>query len=239
MNVIIYHRVSTLKQGQSGLGLEAQQKITHDYLKTRPHAIIREFIEVQSSNRKKNKERPKLKEALNLCKEHNAVLVVAKLDRLHRNVAATAALIESGIEFLCVDNPHVNKFTLQILSCVAEKELEDVSVRTTAALQAKKARGFTLGNPQNFTSEHRRLGALSVNKKKKTVADAFALKMYPTISYLRNKGYSVYQVAQELNDTKYPTASGIIGKWDVTKVKQCLKRVENSIAIMHKETTHV
>jgi len=232
MNVILYHRVSTAKQGQSGLGLEAQQSLIQNYLKNRPHTILKEFIEIQSSNRKKNKERPKLKEALNLCKEHNAVLVVAKLDRLHRNVAATAALIESGIEFLCVDNPHVNKFTLQILSCVAEKELEDVSIRTTAALQAKKARGFTLGNPQNFTSEHRRLGALSVNKKKQTHADEFATKMYPTISYLTNKGYSLYKVAQELNTMSYPTASGK-GTWDITKIRNCVKRVTKALDQRH------
>jgi len=235
MNVILYHRVSTVKQGQSGLGLEAQQALVHNYLKNRPHTILKEFVEVQSSNRKKNKERPMLKEALHLCKEHNATLVVAKLDRMHRNVYATAALIESGIDFICVDNPNVTKFTLQILSCVAEKELEDISLRTSAALQAKKARGDKLGNPQNFTSEHRRLGAMSVNRKKAVQADTFALKMYPTISYLLNsKHYSVYQVAKELNATNYPTASGKVSVWDITKVKHCMQRVEASVAQQHK-----
>lgn len=223
---ICYYRVSTVKQGTSGLGLEAQQEAVHRFTQTRDFTIVQEFTEVQSSNRKKNKERPLLKEALKLCKETNAALIVYKLDRLERNVRATAELIESGIEFICVDNPNINKFTLQILSCVAEKELEDISQRTKSALNALKTRGVKLG------PKHKKLDAASSavhraewNSKEQALAYNFAEKIYPTIKFYKDKGYSNHQVAVELNKKNYPTYTGK-GQWHTTTVQRCVARVQ-------------
>src|SRR2546421_2783287 len=141
---IAYFRVSTDKQGKSGLGLEAQRKAVLDYLNGGRWELVQEFVEVESG---KHNERPQLQAALAACKKHRARLVIAKLDRLSRNLAFIATLMESGVEFVAVDNPHANKLTVHILAAVAQHEREMISERTTAALQAAKARGVRLGNP--------------------------------------------------------------------------------------------
>lgn len=227
---MLYYRVSTVQQGKSGLGLDAQQAAIYRYIEHRPYSILEEFTEVQSSNRKKNKERPKLKEALRLCREQSATLIVYKLDRLERNVKATAELLESGIDFICVDNPDINKFTLQILACVAEKELEDISTRTKNALAEKKRQGFKLGKPENFTLEHKRLGAQAVNRQKALQADSYAVKLFPTLSFLVNsRNLNPHKAAQELNRMNIPSPKGRVGNWCATQVQRCLKRVENVV----------
>lgn len=223
---ICYYRVSTVKQGVSGLGLEAQKEAVHRFTNTRDYTIVHEFTEVQSSNRKKNKERPLLKEALKLCKESNAALIVYKLDRLERNVRATAELIESGIEFICVDNPNINKFTLQILSCVAEKELEDISQRTKAALGALKAKGVKLGPKYKpLTAEVSAPYREQWNRQRKESAYQFADRIHPVIQYHLSKGCNYSQVAEELNTRKYSTPSGK-GRWSCTTVKRCVSVIE-------------
>jgi DNA invertase Pin-like site-specific DNA recombinase len=139
---IAYFRVSTDKQGKSGLGLEAQRKAVLDYLNGGRWTLVQEFVEVESG---KHSDRQQLAAALAACKKHRAKLVIAKLDRLSRNLAFIAALMESGVEFVAVDNPHANKLTVHILAAVAEHEREMISERTKAALQAAKARGGRLG----------------------------------------------------------------------------------------------
>jgi DNA invertase Pin-like site-specific DNA recombinase len=141
---VAYYRVSTDRQGRSGLGLEAQQKAVRDYLDGGAWEIVAEFVEVESGKRA---DRPELARALDACRKHKARLVIAKLDRLSRNLAFIATLMDSGVEFVAVDNPHANKLTIHILAAVAEHEREMISERTKAALAAAKARGKKLGTP--------------------------------------------------------------------------------------------
>jgi DNA invertase Pin-like site-specific DNA recombinase len=142
---VAYFRVSTDRQGKSGLGLEAQREAVMSYLNGGRWTLAAEFTEVESGKRSDN--RPELEKAIAACKRLKAKLVIAKLDRLSRNLAFIAALMESGVEFVAVDNPHMNKLTIHILAAVAEHEREMISERTKAALAAAKRRGQRLGNP--------------------------------------------------------------------------------------------
>src|SRR5579862_7716530 len=133
---IAYYRVSTEKQGQSGLGLDAQRKAVADYLNGGQWALLAEYTEVESGKRA---DRPQLLAALAHAKATGATLIVAKLDRLSRNVAFIAALMESGVEFTAADMPMANRLTVHVLAAVAEHEREAISARTKAALAAAKA----------------------------------------------------------------------------------------------------
>jgi DNA invertase Pin-like site-specific DNA recombinase len=141
---VAYFRVSTDKQGKSGLGLEAQRQAVLQFLDGGSWSLVGEFTEVESGKRN---ERPELEKALGACKRQRAKLVIAKLDRLSRNLAFIATLMDSGVEFVAVDNPHANKLTVHILAAVAQHEREMIAQRTKDALQAAKARGVVLGNP--------------------------------------------------------------------------------------------
>src|SRR5262245_3870200 len=143
---IAYFRVSTGKQGKSGLGLEAQRKAVLDYLDGGRWSLVQEFVEIESG---KDNERPRLTAALAACKKHRARLVIAKLDRLSRNLAFIVALMESGVEFVAVDNPHATKLTVHILAAVAEHERAMISESTKVALAAAKRRGMRPGNPEH------------------------------------------------------------------------------------------
>jgi DNA invertase Pin-like site-specific DNA recombinase len=135
---VAYFRVSTDRQGRSGLGLGAQRKAVLDYLDGGRWKLVAEFTEVESG---KHNDRPELERSLAVCKRQKAKLVIAKLDRLSRNLAFIATLMDSGVEFIAVDNPHANKLTIHILAAVAQHEREMISARTSAALKAAKARG--------------------------------------------------------------------------------------------------
>ena len=141
---VAYYRVSTDRQGRSGLGLEAQQKAVTDYLNGGAWELVGEFVEVESG---KKSNRPQLARAIETCRKRRARLVIAKLDRLSRNLAFVATLMDAGVEFVAVDNPHANRLTIHILAAVAEHEREAISERTKAALAAAKARGKRLGTP--------------------------------------------------------------------------------------------
>jgi len=147
MAYVAYYRVSTLQQGKSGLGLAAQQQIVRSFVKEA--AVLGEFVEVESG---KTAERPQLRQALQLAKARGAVLVIAKLDRLSRNVAFIASLMESGVEFVACDQPQANKFTVHIFAALAEQERDLISERTRRALQVLKKQGKQLGSPQNLTA---------------------------------------------------------------------------------------
>jgi DNA invertase Pin-like site-specific DNA recombinase len=147
---VAYYRVSTDRQGQSGLGLDAQRAAVAGFVGARE--LIAEFTEVESGKRA---DRPQLAAALELCRRQRAMLVIAKLDRLARNVAFIANLMESGVEFTAVDMPYANRLTLHILAAVAEHEREMISARTKAALAAARARGVRLGRPDRETRHMR------------------------------------------------------------------------------------
>ena len=144
MQIVSYLRVSTARQGASGLGLEAQRAAVASFAMGSSHTVLTEFVEVESGSKSV---RPQLNAALATCRLHRATLVIAKLDRLARNVAFIANLMDGGVEFVACDMPHANRLTLHLLAAIAEHEREMISQRTRAALQAAKARGVKLGNP--------------------------------------------------------------------------------------------
>jgi DNA invertase Pin-like site-specific DNA recombinase len=154
-----YYRVSTQRQGRSGLGLEAQQRAVRDHLDGGRWRLIAEITEIETGKRA---DRPKLSEALKLCRVHGATLVIAKLDRLARNVAFVSALMDAGVEFEAVDFPQANRLTIHIMAAVAEHEAKAISDRTKAALASAKARGVSLGevrmNHKPFTAKARAKG---------------------------------------------------------------------------------
>ena len=139
---VSYLRVSTAKQGQSGLGLEAQRKAVADFLNGGSWTLLAEYVEVESGA---NDERPKLAEALARCRLHDATLVIAKLDRLSRDAHFLLGLQKAGVRFVAADMPEANEMVVGIMAVVAQAERRMISARTKAALQAAKARGVRLG----------------------------------------------------------------------------------------------
>ena len=206
---IAYYRVSTDKQGQSGLGLEAQRDAVLKYLNGGDWELIAEHTEVESGRKSR---RPELEAALAACKKHKATLVVAKLDRLYRNAYFVAKLMHEGIPFVCVDNPHANKMTIHILAAVAENERELISERTRAALARVQARGGVLGSP---APKH---GAKAAGIVSAAGADRMADAVAPLIADLRRRGLSTYrEIAHALNARGVPTARG--GEWFASTVR--------------------
>lgn len=222
---VSYLRVSTDRQGRSGLGLEAQRQAVLDYLNGGQWELVAEFVEVESGKRSDN--RPELAKALHACKVTGATLVVAKLDRLSRNVAFLAALMDAGAEFVACDFPQANRLTLHILAAVAEHERVMISQRTKAALQAAKARGVKLGNV-NGTAAIRRAGKGNVDAVRaiKAGADARAADIMPIIADIRtcDPVVSLGGIARELNARGILTARG--GRWDASRVYRLLQRRE-------------
>lgn len=208
---IAYYRVSTDKQGKSGLGLEAQQRAVLDYVEGRG-VIVCEFTEIESG-RKNN--RPQLAAALDLCRRRRAVLVIAKLDRLARNVYFIAGLMESGVEFIACDMPQANRFTLHIMAAVAEHEREMISKRTKEALASAKARGVKLGNPRPGPVKPQARAAASAK------AAAHRVAVRDLIEGMIAGGMSLYAIAKALNQQNVQTLQGKC--WYPTSVKNVLK----------------
>jgi len=207
---IAYYRVSTQKQGESGLGLEAQREAVLTYLNGGNWKLIEEYTEVESGKRK---DRPQLAAAIAACKKQKATLVIAKLDRLARNVHFISGLMESGVDFIAADNPHANRLTVQILAAVAEDEARRISERTKAALAAAKARGVKLG-----------ANGAKLAEANRNAANSFAQDLAPVVEKIRSAGHAtVKEIAAELNRREIPTARG--GKWHPTSTQRLLKRI--------------
>ena len=212
---VAYYRVSTDQQGASGLGLQAQRAAVETYLDGGPWRLVAEHTEVESGKRA---DRPELAKALLACRKHKAKLIIAKLDRLSRNLAFIATLMDSGVEFVAVDNPHANKLTIHILAAVAQHEREAISERTKAALAAAKARGKKLGGPRLAEARKRSLAARS------TAADAFAANVRPIIEQIRASGVSSLRgVARALTARGVRTARGG-SEWTAVQVSNILER---------------
>lgn len=217
---VAYYRVSTARQGQSGLGLEAQQEAVRSYLNGGDWSLVAEVIEVESGKRN---DRPKLAEALRLCRLHGATLIIAKLDRLARNVAFISNLMESGVDFVAVDFPQANRLTVHILAAVAEHEREMIAVRTKAALRAAKVRGTKLGGDRgNFAAVRDRGNAVSVAVRS-TKADKRAADLAPVIRELQASGASLRTIAAELTRRGIETPRRE-GTWSATQIKRVLER---------------
>jgi DNA invertase Pin-like site-specific DNA recombinase len=219
MKFVAYYRVSTARQGKSGLGLEAQKAAVAAYVLSKGGEVASEFVETESG---KNNDRPELQRALAEAKRRGAVLLIAKLDRLARNVAFIATLLESGVEVTAADMPEANRFMLHVMAAVAEHEGQAISERTKAALQAAKARGVKLGWAMSERrQEHRRASANSVAARI-AKADTFAANTLPVIHSLQGQGLSLRGVAKALNERGVQTAHG--GQWQATTVKNILAR---------------
>jgi DNA invertase Pin-like site-specific DNA recombinase len=220
-NFVSYVRVSTERQGRSGLGLEAQQEAVRAHLNGGNWRLVSEVIEIESGKRN---DRPKLAEALRLCRLHNATLIIAKLDRLARNVAFVSNLMESGVEFVAVDFPTANRLTVHILAAVAEHEAKMISERTKAALKAAKARGVKLGGDSKYLDGVRDLGTAASAKVRGEKADARAADVAPIIAEMQASGQSLRAIAAELTSRGIPTATAR-GTWTAAGVSRVLGRV--------------
>lgn len=155
---VCYYRVSTQRQGQSGLGLEAQGSSVAAFLAQRGGEVVGEFTETESGKRASN--RPKLAEAMELCRRNRAILVIAKLDRLARNVHFISGLLESGVNFIAVDQPTKDRFMLHVQAAFAEEEARRISIRTKEALAAAKRRGVDIGATGRVLAKRHKTGAL-------------------------------------------------------------------------------
>lgn len=213
---IAYFRVSTTKQEGSGLGLEAQQASVRGFAAARGYQVLQEFTEVETGTGKKD--RPQLHAALKLARERGAVLLIAKLDRLARNVKFIADLLESKVKFVAVDMPEVDNLTIHILAAVAEKEARLISTRTRDALAAAKARGQVLGKPENLTPEAQQK-SVAVNRQKAVQAYQQQLTY---IRMLREQGKSLQQIADQLNQDGYRTRQG--ATFTKTTIQRILQR---------------
>ncbi len=214
---VSYLRVSTAKQGTSGLGLEAQRESVACFLNGGDWKLIQEVVEVESGKRH---DRPALASALRLCRKHHATLVIAKLDRLARNVAFIANLMESGVDFVAVDMPQANRFAVHIMAAVAEQEAEAISKRTKAALAAAKARGTHLGGRRVSAERFREIQAAARQAHAQKAAEARA-SVLPAIAKIQASGAtSLRQIAFGLNALEIPTPRG--GEWSAVQVQRVL-----------------
>jgi DNA invertase Pin-like site-specific DNA recombinase len=216
---IAYYRVSTAKQGASGLGLEAQQEAVRSYLNGGRWKMVDEVTEIESGKRN---DRPALARALSLCRIHKATLIIAKLDRLARNVNFISNLMESGVEFTAVDFPQANRLTVHILAAVAEHEAAMISVRTKSALQAAKARGVTLGTPNHkLIARHAAKGTQASATVRSATARERAADILPVIQEVRAEGVTTLAgIAGTLNARGIPAPRG--GNWSAVQVSRVL-----------------
>ncbi len=217
---IAYLRQSTQKQEISGLGIEAQREIIRNYLKDRKP--VAEYIETESGKRS---DRPKLIEALEECRKTNSVLIVAKLDRLSRNVAFTSKLLESDVEIIFCDFPEANKLVLHIISSIAEYEANLISQRTKQSLKAKKARGMKLGKPENLMNN---LGRAIMNSNRtnhrKALDNPNNKRAVALLKNLVNKDLSLSEMARILNSEGFVTSKGC--QFRASQVSILLKRYD-------------
>jgi DNA invertase Pin-like site-specific DNA recombinase len=198
---VCYYRVSTKRQGLSGLGIEAQKTAVHSY--TKDSVIISEYTEVESGTGKK--QRTKIYQAIEDCKKHRATLVVAKLDRLLRDADFLNLLYKSEVEFICCDNPNANKLTIRVLAAVAEDEAERISKRIKEALAELKKKGVKLGT-NNLTSEG--LEKAIAKHKHKAATNSNNIKAKKVVNLLHQQGKTLWQIAAELNTDGFCTSTG-------------------------------
>jgi len=217
---VTYYRVSTQRQGMSGLGLDAQRETVRQFLSEGSSQVVGQFVEVESG-RKSDTGRPELRRALALAKAKGAALLVAKLDRLSRSVAFVSALMESGVKFTACDMPEANELTIHILAAVAENEAKRISQRTKDALAAAKARGVVLGaaGPANLRPNI---------QARQAKADEFADKVAMLFKGFQARHISQRQMVGELNDHGFTAPRG--GAWSLSQVQAVIRRLEGRAA---------
>ena len=206
---IAYYRVSTDRQGTSGLGLDAQRQAVGKFVGA--EKLVNEYTEIESGKRHKN--RPQLLAAMTECRKTKSTLLIAKLDRLARNVAFIAAMMEGGVDFVCCDNPHANRLMLHMLAAFAEHEREAISLRTKAALAQAKARGIVLGNPRLHEA---RAAAAVANRT------AAAPEVVQVMRERREQGDTLRTIAVKLNKLGLKTPRG--SEWYASTIRAELQR---------------
>jgi len=210
---ITYYRVSTGRQAESGLGIDAQIKTVKDFAAANNYMLEGEYVEIESG---KNNHRPVLKRALHQCKRRQATLLVAKLDRMSRNVNFITGLLESGVDFKAIDVPTGEKFIMHIMAAVAEHERDQISRRTKLALQAAKAKGVELGAHGRYV----------LSKQNRELSERFAIEMEPMIVRLAEDGFeTVRAVTDELNRLKVPTYRNDGSKWHLCTVHKVMMQI--------------
>jgi len=228
MKVIAYYRVSTKKQGESGLGLEAQKNTINQFLASSPYELVSEYVEIESG-RKTDKRRPQLRAALEQCEREGATLMIAKLDRLTRNVGFLTTLLDRQVPIMALDMPNLqdpamSRFILQLMANVAELERAQISERTKKALAARKARGMSLGSPTPAN------GAQAGGLVTADEANDFASQVYPVIQELKKFGCATLaKIAQGLSARGIATATGKKA-WSISAVRNVVNRAEGAIA---------
>ena len=216
MGFVTYYRVSTKRQGADGLGILAQQAAVRQHLgEADPLA---EFIEIESG--KSHRNRPQLAAALEACRRHKAVLVIAKLDRLARNVAFVSGLLDSGVEFVCADNPHATKMMLQMLSVFAEFERELISTRIRQALERAKAKGTKLG-VHSWKPENDWRAALAKARRMKDPRPP-SQTVIDLMQHYRSEGLTLRAIAAKLNHDDHRTPKGKL--WYASTVRKAMQR---------------
>ena len=216
---VTYLRVSTKRQGDSGLGLEAQRAAVETYLNGGDWTVCGEFVEVESG--KSDANRPQLQRAIQACRVYGAKLLIAKFDRLSRDAHFLLGLEKAGIEFVATDNPHANRLTVGIMALVADEERRAISARTKAALAAAKARGVKLGGDRGAVVS----SAARAKSVKARVAKANdrAADLAPILAEIQAGGASsLREIAAALNERGIPTARG--GSWSAVQVQRVMQR---------------
>lgn len=216
---VAYYRVSTKKQGVSGLGLDAQKSTVNNFVGA--NVLLAEYTETESG---KNDTRLELLKAIAYAKENNATLAIAKLDRLSRNVAFIFELKDSKVDFVCCDMPDANTMTIGIFAVLAQHERELISDRTKKALRALKNKGVKLGSPGNLTDNARRKSI--VIRKELALINAENKKAFALINILREQNKSFRYIAEQLNNAGFKTSKG--NKFFAMSVKQLYDRVKSA-----------
>lgn len=213
---VVYYRVSTARQGASGLGLDAQRDAVAQYLAIVSGEVVAEFAETESG-KKSDAARPELASALAECKRLGARLLVAKLDRLARNVHFISGLMRAGVRFVACDLPEASVIYVHIMAAFAEHEAKRIGERTRDALAVAKARGVVLGKtgPENLKR--------NIEERRKA-ADTFAERMRREIHGMRTEGMTVAAMVRELNERGFPAARG--GRWQQVQLARVIKRLD-------------
>lgn len=217
---IAYYRVSTQKQGASGLGLDAQKEAVGRFLNGGAWELVCEFVEVETGKGADAlAKRPQLKAALAACRKEGATLIIAKLDRLARNVHFVSGLMESKVKFVACDMPEANELTIHIMAAFAEHEAKRISQRTKEALAVAKSRGVALG----------RAGVANLRpnvEARQKVADDFADRLRPLFNGMKARGLSQRGMVGELNAIGVRAPKG--GSWQLAQVQRVIKRLESA-----------
>lgn len=213
---VAYYRVSTAKQGRSGLGLEAQQEAVRQFIAGGTRKLLEQFTEVETGKGSNALEkRPQLQAAMQCARKHRATLLIAKLDRLARNTHFISGLMEAKVPFTSCDLPTADAFMLHIYAAVAEQEGRRISQRIKDALAAKKARGELVGNVASLQP---------LNSTRAAQAAQFAAKLQPTIAAYRARGMTQRAMVEAMNAAGIRTSQG--GRWGLVQLQRVMQRLE-------------